>query len=146
MSEVIYVELVLVLVFSVPFGYGSLSPFGPVIDRLWGSFAGYFFFAGVLGDAVGGPAPVAASAGDQALLVGEAVDAEFLVPGECVSLDGFGAPAVAELIVVRFAVLVEANGRLGPLIAGKAVLFAPLGHLVGLRAELVIDLARIVAC
>ena len=145
MSEVIYVELVLVLVFSVPFGYGSLSPFGPVVDGLWGSFAGYLFFAGVLGDAVGGPAPVAASAGDQAFFVGEAVDTELLVPGEGVSFDGFIAPSLLKLVRVVLAVLVQAYRLLRPVVLRKLALFAPPGELVGLRSELVVDLAGVVA-
>ena len=146
MTNVVNVELVLVLVISVPLGYERFSPVGPVFDGLWGSLAGYRFASGVSGNAVGGPALVAAGAGDQALLVGEAMDAELFIPGEGVALYGLSTPALAEFIHVVLAVLVETDWFLRPLVSGQLALLAPLVDLVGLRAELVVDLARVVAC
>ena len=146
MSEIINVELVLALVVLVPLGYDRSSPVGPVVDGLWGSFADYRFVAGVLRNAVGWPALLAACAGDQAFVVGKAVDAELLVPGEGVAFDVLSAPAFPKFVRVVLAVLVEADRLLGPLISGELTLFAPLGDLVGLRAKLVVDLARVVAC
>ena len=146
MTNVVNVELVLSLVLSVPLGYERFSPVGPVFDGLWGSLAGYRFASGVSGNAVGGPALVAAGAGDQALLVGKAVDAELFIPGEGVALDGLSTPALAEFIHVVLAVLVETDWFLRPLFSGQLALLAPLVDLVGLRAELVVDLARVVAC
>ena len=146
MTNVVNVELVLSLVLSVPLRYVGFSPVGPVFDGLWGSFADFGFLSGVAGNAVGGPALLAAGAGDQALLVGKAVDAELFVPGEGVALDGLSTPALAEFIHVVLAVLVETDWFLRPLFSGQLALLAPLVDLVGLRAELVVDLARVVAC
>ena len=146
MSEIINVELVLALVVLVPLGYNRSSPFGPVVDGLWGSCADYRFVSWIAGDAVGGPALVAAGAGDQAFVISKAVDAELFVPGEGVSLDGLGAPALPEFVHVVLAVLVEADRLLRPLVSGELALLAPLGDLVGRRAKLVVDLARVIAC
>ena len=59
------------------------------------------------------------------------------------ALDGLSTPALAEFIHVVLAVLVETDWLLRPLVSGQLALFAPLVDLVGLRAELVVDLARV---
>ena len=78
---------------------------------------------------------MAAGAGDQAFVVGKAVDAELLVPGEGVSFDGFVAPPLLKLVRVVFAVLVQAYWFLRPVVLRKLALFAPPGELVGLRSD-----------
>ena len=65
---------------------------------------------------------------------------------DSVALYGLSTPALAEFIHVVLAVLVETDWLLRPLVSGQLALLAPLVDLVGLRAELVVDLARVVAC
>ena len=70
---------------------GSL--FSPVVNAFASFGAQECFFAGVLGDAHGGPALLAELAGDETFVLVESDYTERSVPFELVSFDGLAAPA-----------------------------------------------------
>ena len=86
---------------------GSLGGGGPAINVSASLGAEQGLFPGVLGDADSRPALFADLAVDEAFVFAVAFHSELPVPNELVSLDGFTAPSLFELIVVVFAVLVE---------------------------------------
>ena len=123
---------------------GSL--FSPVVNVFAGFGAQECFFAGVLGDAHGGPALLAELAGDETFVLVESDYAELTISLELMPLDGLAAPAQFEIVLVLLTVLIGGDGAFGPLFFGKLLLGAPLGQLVTVLVELVVDLAWVFFC
>ena len=85
-------------------------------------------------------------AGYQSFVVVESDYSELAVPLELVSLDGLAAPALFEIVLVPLTLLVGGDGALSPLFFGKLLLGAPLGQLVAVFVEPVVDLAGVLSC
>ena len=83
---------------------------------------------------------------DESFVFVESDHAELAVPLELVSLDGLAAPALFEIVLVPLTLLVGGDGALSPLFFGKLLLGAPLGQLVAVLVELVVDLAGVFPC
>ena len=85
-------------------------------------------------------------AGDKTFALVESDYAELAISLELVPLDGLAAPAQFEIVLVLLTVLIGGDGALGPLFFGKLLLGAPLGQLVAVFVEPVVDLAGVFSC
>ena len=92
------------------------------------------------------PALLAELACDESFVFVESDHAELAVPLELVSLDGLAAPALFEVVLVLLAVLVCGDRAFCPLFPWKLLLGAPLGQLVAVFVEPVVDLAGVLSC
>ena len=145
-SLLVDVQAVAARIVLGPLREGFSRTVGPVINGFACANAGEGLSAWVLSYSGGGPALLTLCAGDESFVLAEAGDSELGVPGELVTFDGLGAPSFSKLVEVFAAVLVRRDGLLSPLLPREVELCAPLGHLVLLLGELIVDLAWVGAC